>query len=283
MLQLHEVRIVLNTSQTANILTFKALPRSYPLLTARSFVPTLILSTKLRRRQFLRTVIGSTLGPSLRVQPHKVRIGYSSQIYSMLTFLDTALPQPTAPPEAEIPPPPNGILYSTTEDAIAAMNAFAKPYGFAISTMSCTSWNGTKQIVYLCCRRERISRNLRPPGAKRAGSDCPFACILRLQPDGRWLATLPHGTHNHGVYTGPAHIIHRRTEIAQKAALIDAQIRNGKGPTAIFRFLRDEDPTTCILVQDVKAYRKKALNLAAREQALSTPDFMGPYQVTRPG
>ncbi|KAJ5910499.1 hypothetical protein N7504_005142 [Penicillium tannophilum] len=210
-----------------------------------------------------------------RVHPRPVPSGPAAQ--------DTALPQPTAPTEAEIPPPRNGILYETTEAAIAAMNAFAKPYGFAISTMSCTSWNGTKQIVYLCCRRERISRNLRPPGAKRAGSDCPFACILRLQPDGRWLATLPHGTHNHGVYTGPAHIIHRRTEIAQKAALIDAQIRNGKGPTAIFRFLRDEDPTTCILVQDVKAYRKKALNLAAREQALSTPDFMGPYQVTRPG
>lgn len=282
MLQLHEVRIG-KSSQTADILTFKTLHRSYPPLTAQPFVPTVLtFSTKLRRRQLLRTVIGSTLGPSLRVQLHRVRIGYSSQIYRMLTFLDTVLPQPTTHTEAEIPPPPNDTMYETTEAAIAAMNVFAKPYGFAISTMSCTSWNGTKQIVYLCCRRERISRNLRPPGAKRAGSDCPFECILRLQPDGSWLVTLPHGTHNHGVNTGPAHIIHRRTEVAQKAALIDAQSRDGKGPTAIFRFLRDEDPTTCILVQDVKAYRKKALNLAAREQALSTPAFMGPYQVTRP-
>ncbi|KAJ5798437.1 uncharacterized protein N7503_007733 [Penicillium pulvis] len=205
-----------------------------------------------------------------------------------LVTQDTAPPQLpqtsqlTIPNALVIPPPPNDILYETTEAAIAAMNVFAKPYGFAISTMSCTSWQGTRQIVYLCCRQERKRRMLLPPGYKRTGIDCPFPSILRLQADGRWLVTLPNATHNHGIYTGSTHIIHRRTEVTQKAALIDAQIRRGKGPTAILRFLRDEDPTTCILVQDIKAYRKKALKLAAREQALSTPAFMGPYQVSQP-
>ncbi|KAJ5537716.1 hypothetical protein N7494_007195 [Penicillium frequentans] len=212
-----------------------------------------------------------------QVQPRPVPSGPATEDTTL-----AQLPQPTNPTAWVIPPPPNNILYETTEAAIAAMNVFAKPYGFAVSTMSCTSWKGTKQIVYLCCRREMISRKLLPPGGRRTGSDCPFASILRLQRDGRWLVTLPHATHNHGIFTGPTHIIHRRTEVAHKAAMIDAQIRDGKGPAAILRFLRDEDPTTCILVQDMKAYRKKALNLAAREQALSTPAFMGPYQVSRP-
>ncbi|KAJ6115296.1 hypothetical protein N7486_001074 [Penicillium sp. IBT 16267x] len=43
---------------------------------------------------------------------------------------------------AVIPPPPTDIQYETAEAVIAAMNGFAKPYGFAICTVSCSTWKG---------------------------------------------------------------------------------------------------------------------------------------------
>lgn len=202
----------------------------------------------------------------------------------LLTFLDTALPQLTAPIAPAIPPPPTDNLYETPEAAIAAMNIFAKPYGFAIATASCTAWNGVKRIVYLCCRREKIHRLPLPPSGRRTrGSDCIFSSILRLQSDGRWLITLPTPDHNHGPFTGATHIIHRRAEVAQWSTLIDAQIRDGKGSTEILRYLRVQDPKTSILLHDIRVYRKKSIqDLAAHEQALSMPAFMGRYQVLRP-
>jgi hypothetical protein len=117
--------------------------------------------------------------------------------------------------------PPEGTHYNTPELAIAAVNAFAREHGYALSTRySKRIKQGVLKTIWLCCDRGRQYdtrwQENHPTTTQETSTTtnrCQFGLSLRLQ----------HNiiVHNHRLSIPSTHAVHHRLELSQKALIID--------------------------------------------------------------
>jgi hypothetical protein len=198
-----------------------------------------------------------------------------SSVASALTSTPTEPATLTGPPTMEAPP--EGIYYDTPELAIAALNAFAREHGYALTTRrSKRTKKGVLKTIRLCCDRGRKydTRWHEKQGGDRirktstAANGCQFGLSLRLQHDtNTW--RLQHDeviVHNHGPSAPSAHHVHRRLELAQKASIIDLQITQGFTTRQILTSIRKQDPRSSLIPDDIYNRRKKLRGLTQANQ-----------------
>lgn len=168
------------------------------------------------------------------------------------------------------------------------MNGFAKPYGFAICTVSCSEWKGVKHTVYLCCRSGKICRKPLHPSGKRnlrskaSPSNCLFSSILQRQTDGKWLITLRKAAHNYGPFTVSNTLLIDSKRLRKKWHWLTPSCeRAGHQLRSLnFSVMRIQRHATFHKISPLTAYQRRAIrDLAALEQALAIQEPMGPNQL----
>ncbi|KAJ5855723.1 uncharacterized protein N7529_009667 [Penicillium soppii] len=183
------------------------------------------------------------------------------------------LPQPIGSPELMVestdaqptitmPLPPLTDTYNSPEEGIAAINAFGRNHGYAVSTLrSKTTKKGVKKTIYICCDRGRTYRDRGGEHKRQSitlAINCPFAISLRLdQPTGIWSLSVENSSHNHHPSPPSTHAIHRTQERAIKADDIQKGFQVGLPTRQILTTLREENPDSCIIARDIHNYRRK--------------------------
>ena len=164
-------------------------------------------------------------------------------------------------------PPPEGTHYASPDLGIAAINAFARDHGYGLTTRrSKRTKTGVKKTIWLCCDRGREydTRWQEQNGdhlireVSTAANRCQFGLSLRLQHDtNTWRLQHDEIVHNHRPSAPSTHAIHRRLELAQKASTIDHQITQGYPTRQILTSIREQDPGSALIAQDIYNRRKK--------------------------
>ena len=179
--------------------------------------------------------------------------------------LPTAIPEssPPIPSLHTFPLPPLDPQYDTPEQGIAAINAFARQHGYAVSTLrSKLTKKGLKKTVRLCCDRGRTLRERPHDGPERKRQttliaiDCPFGISLRLQ-ESKWKLTVENQHHNHEPSPTSTYVAHRQHELSKKAPKIENQLTQGLSTRHILTGIRKEDQDSCLTARDVYNLRRK--------------------------
>lgn len=177
--------------------------------------------------------------------------------------------------------PPEGVLYSSIEAVVRAVNEHAGPEGYAvIIARTKVSKKGVKRKVWLRCDRGGKIRE--PKGQKRVhGSsrleDCPFKLTAKRidEESEEWILTVEDASHNHAPTLAGSHPALRK--IALDNAAMDAirrQSRVDVPPAKILSSLRldqnEENPL--FKKQDIynakQEIRRKGLGALTPIQAL---------------
>ncbi|OGE47089.1 hypothetical protein PENARI_c066G04429 [Penicillium arizonense] len=202
--------------------------------------------------------------PSLHDAPPSLQ-NTAPSLHDAPPSLPDAIPEssPPIPSLYTFPLPPLDQQYDTPERGIAAVNAFAREHGYAVSIFRSIAKKGVKKIVQLCCDRGRTLR-ARPdngPERKRQTTsiaiNCPFLLRLRLQEDGRWKLTVDKQEHNHEPSPPSTHVAQRKQELSTKVPVIKQQLQQGLSTRHILTSIRKEDEESCLTARDVYNLRRK--------------------------
>ena len=160
--------------------------------------------------------------------------------------------------------------YASADAFKAAAFEFSRQHGFALATRTSAKNKQSgelESILFVCdrsilfvCDRSGQYRNVhgltdearqRQVGSRRAG--CQYRIFGKRQPDGHWKAhSVDDGAHNHAASTNPAaHPVYRHMTDEQLERVREMQNR-GCQPVEILRALRQADPATIILLEDVR-------------------------------
>lgn len=134
------------------------------------------------------------------------------------------------------PLPPTDRTYHTPEEGVEAINSFARPHGYAVTTRRSKftqKGKGIKKTVFLCCDRGRkvTEQPEDPPQAKRRNTStlalgCPFMIVLRLDlQSGIWHTTVSNSTHNHEPSPPSTHPAQRALELTHKKDKVENALR----------------------------------------------------------
>lgn len=173
-------------------------------------------------------------------------------------------------------------FYQSAADLKAAVLEFARPLGFALATRTSSKnkQTGELEAILFVCDRSGHYRNVhgltdevrqRQVGSRRAG--CEFRIFCKRLPDGRWKASsVGNAVHNHPASMNPsAHPVFRHMTAEQLERVREMRGR-GCQPVEILRALRQADPNTVVLLEDVrntvKKQRRDELNGRTPTQAL---------------
>ncbi|KAJ5441771.1 hypothetical protein N7491_004177 [Penicillium cf. griseofulvum] len=155
--------------------------------------------------------------------------------------------------------------FRTREEGIAAINEFARPHGYAVtSRRSKTTKKGVVKTIRLICDRGRVPAEVtEEPLAKRRNTNtlatgCPFRIALRLNlTTDHWHLTIENPTHNHLPSPASTHTTQRAIELTHKKDKVENAIRQGRTTRQILTKLREADPESTIIAQDIYNTRKK--------------------------
>lgn len=153
------------------------------------------------------------------------------------------------------PLPPLSQTFSTSDEGVSAINDFARPYGYAVSTLrSKFTAKGVKKTVHLVCdhTRKQTTEVRNAVNHPTRALSCQFAVALRLDLAANlWRLTIRNATHNHGSSGPSTHPIHRRRELLQYEESIRAAFRQGRTVRQILTEIREADPESCLTSRDL--------------------------------
>ncbi|KAJ5135023.1 uncharacterized protein N7515_004301 [Penicillium bovifimosum] len=185
------------------------------------------------------------------------------------------VPQPDDTPAYTFPLPPLDQHFNTAEEGRKAINTFAAPHGWAVTSIrSKATKKGVKKTIRLICDRgHAVKADKNGPGLANDDSPgpakkrrktttlalgCPFKMALRLDlKTDLWGITLEHATHNHPSSHASTHPIHRALELTQRNAEVDNAIQQGHTTSQILTEIREADPETILVPRDIHNRRRK--------------------------
>ncbi|KAJ5243941.1 hypothetical protein N7489_004037 [Penicillium chrysogenum] len=180
--------------------------------------------------------------------------------------LPSNLPSTETPSETfTFPILPVNQQFRTHEEAREAVNTFARPHGYAVTSIrSKFTKKGVKKTVPLICDRGREpeTNTDEPRPQKRQRSTlrlrCPFKMTLRLNLlTGLWYLTIENPVHNHPPSPASTHPIQRALDLDNKRDNVENRLRQGYTTKQIVTELREADPDTILVPRDIYNTRRK--------------------------
>jgi hypothetical protein len=178
------------------------------------------------------------------------------------------------PPPMSLAPPTPGMLFTTIEMLVDAVNAHAKPQGYAVVKGIVKRKKELVHKAYLRCDKGGKYKE-EGSGKRHTGTrmtECPFSCTGVRTPEG-YLLEVRNGTHNHEPMASYAHPVHRLADLTPSVQkYIHEQSITGTRPFQILSRLSIDQPEVVFKRQDIyntKTVLKKAeLNGLSPAQAL---------------
>lgn len=203
--------------------------------------------------------------------------GKPQPISSQLLLLRPSPPLPTNTSEMLALPPE--AIYPSRELLYKAIQNWAKPRGYAFTGGSSKKTSsGRIKAYYLCDRCPPIppAREDRIRDTQTRGTSCPFSVIALQITSIEWeLKHRPgvqYSTHNHKPSQNPsAHYPHRQLSITAQNT-VQSFYSAGIQPQQTLTYLRQVDPTTLALPQDL--YNQNAAIRRANRQGQSTTEAL---------
>ncbi|KAJ6126037.1 hypothetical protein N7471_010664 [Penicillium samsonianum] len=178
------------------------------------------------------------------------------------------IPTPNAPGYIQLPLPPLNQQFNTPEEGAEVVNTFARPYGYAVTIRrSKYTKNGVKKTVYLCCDRGRAVKYEETVKKRRTTTlalGCPFMVVLRLDlQTNLWHLTIDDSKskHNHQPSPASTHTAQRKLDLTHKSDQVENGLRQGHTTRQILTEIRETDPESVLIPQDIYNARKKLSQL----------------------
>lgn len=189
----------------------------------------------------------------------------STESLSPAILSTESLPAMPSLPTISMPLPPLDQLYNSSDEGIAAINLFARPYGYAVTTRRSKSRRGVKKTVYLGCDRsgtikEHTEESYIPKKRQTTtyANDCPFAITLRLDHQTNiWRLTIENPSHNHEPSPPSTHAAQRALELTYKKDKIENALRQGRITRQILTEIREADPKSTLIARDIYNTRRR--------------------------
>jgi hypothetical protein len=187
------------------------------------------------------------------------------------------LPANTSTPELLALPPL--AIYPTREALFEAIQSWSKLRGYAFTVGKSKKLPSGRQKVYYACDRcppTPLAREDRIRDTQTRGTGCLFTVVALQTPLGEWeLKYRPeaqYNTHNHLPSKSPsAHHSHRRLS-TQARNTAQSFFSAGIQPRQILTFIRQADPSTLVLPQDI--YNQNSAFRRQIQQGQSTTEAL---------
>ncbi|OQE04572.1 hypothetical protein PENVUL_c032G00837 [Penicillium vulpinum] len=183
-------------------------------------------------------------------------------------MLSTETPS-TETPSTEtfiFPLPPIDCTYNTAEEGKDAINDFARPHGYAVtSRRSKKTKKGVKKTVRLICDhgRKLDAYGDRSPAKKRPNTttiacECPFSIALRLDLEiNLWRLTIENLSHNYQLSPASTYPTQRALELKYKKVQVETRLQLGRPTRQMLIEIREADPESALISRDIYNTRFK--------------------------
>ncbi|KAH8937251.1 hypothetical protein BDL97_16G017700 [Sphagnum fallax] len=156
-----------------------------------------------------------------------------------------------------IEPPSEAPIWPSLAAAMADLNAFTGPNGWALTSFRTEKKKDEVVMVFLHCDRggtyrSRVNEDFRRRGTASRQVGCPFDAVLRhFVAFGGWKLRICNADHNHGPTPPITHPSLRRAAMKEHNDEIRTKARTGLQNTKIMRRLREQDPDIPIFTRDI--------------------------------
>jgi len=156
-----------------------------------------------------------------------------------------------------IEPPSEAPIWPSLATAMADLNAFTGPNGWALTSFRIKKKKDEVVRVFLHCDRggtyrSRVNEDFRRHGTTSRQVGCPFDAVLRhFVAFGGWKLCIRNADHNHGLAPPITHPSLRIAAMKEHNDEIRVEVRKGLQSTKIMRRLREQDPYIPILTHDI--------------------------------
>ncbi len=156
-----------------------------------------------------------------------------------------------------IEPPSEAPIWPSVATAMADLNVFTGPNGWALTSFRTEKKKDEVVRVFLHCDRggtyrSRVNEDFRHCGTANCQVGCPFDVVLRhFVAFGGWKLRIRNADHNHGLAPPIAHPSLRRAAMKEHNDEIEVEARARLQSTKIMRRLREQDPNIPILTRDI--------------------------------
>jgi len=156
-----------------------------------------------------------------------------------------------------IEPPSKAPIWPSLAAAMADLNAFTGPNGWALTSFRTKKKKDEVIRVFLHCDRggtyrTRVNEDFRRSGTASRQVRCPFDAVLRhFVAFGGWKLCIRNADHNHGLAPPITHPSLRKAAMKEHNDEIRLKARTGLQSTKIMRRLREQDPDIPILTRDI--------------------------------
>ncbi len=157
----------------------------------------------------------------------------------------------------QIEPPSKAPIWPSLAAAMADLNAFTGPNGWALTSFRTEKKKDEVVRVFLHCDRggtyrSRVNEDFRRRGTTSRQVGCPFDAVLRhFVVFGGWKLRICNADHNHGLTPPITHPSLRRAAMKEHNDEIRTKARTGLQSTKIMRSLREHDLDIPILTRDI--------------------------------
>jgi hypothetical protein len=156
-----------------------------------------------------------------------------------------------------IEPPSEAPIWPSLAAAMADLNAFTGPNGWALTSFRTEKKKDEVVRVFLHCDRggtyrSRVNEDFCRRGIASRQVGCPFDAVLRhFIAFGGWKLRIRNADHNHGPAPSITHPSLRKAAMKEHNDEIRTEARTGLQSTKIMRRLREQDPDIPILTRDI--------------------------------
>ncbi len=165
-----------------------------------------------------------------------------------------------------IEPPSEAPIWPSLAAAMADLNVFTGPNGWALTSFRTEKKKGEVVRVFLHCDRggtyrSRVNEDFRRRGTTSRQVGCPFDAVLcHFVAFGGWKLRIRNADHNHGPAPPIMHPLLRKVAMKEHNDEIRAETRTRLQSTKIMRRLKEQDPDIPILTRDILNDRQHQRN-----------------------
>jgi len=156
-----------------------------------------------------------------------------------------------------IEPPSEAPIWPSLAAAMADLNAFTGPNGWALTSFRTKKKKDEVVWVFLHydrggIHRSRVNEDFHRHGTAGRQVGCPFDAVLRhFVAFGGWKLRIRNADHNHGPAPSITHPSLRKAVMKEHNDEIRTEVRTGLQSTKIMKRLREQDPDIPILTRDI--------------------------------